>query len=270
MQLLVRHSRGVTATSAGEILYKRARAILASVEETRTELLNLKDTHRETINLGLSPGLMSLLGGAILEAAPCELPSVQLNLIEQMSTILVEAVENDEIEVAIVSDAPPRDGLARLPLINEELLLVTAVAERPPRETLTFAEALAYPLVIGGPRATVRRTVEAEARRRGLELKIANEVSSVTIMKRMVARGGVSTIMPVSTVLLELRAGELSVTPIVEPVFNRTTCIVHSDRRALTDGEDALVRFVHKLAPAVVRDFGSLAVGVTEALADTA
>jgi hypothetical protein len=80
----------------------------------------------------------------------------------------------------------------------------------------------------------------------------------------------VATIMPVSTVLLELRAGELGVTRIVEPVFRRTTCIVHSDRRSLTDGEGALVRFLQKLAPAVVRDFGSLAVGVTEALADTA
>jgi LysR family transcriptional regulator, nitrogen assimilation regulatory protein len=263
-QLLVRHSRGVTPTSAGEILYARARDILTAIQRARVEVLNLEDRQRETINVGLSPGLMNLLGGSIIERAPVELPSLQLNLQEQTSTALVDAIEKDEIDIAIASDAPVRETLRRIPVINEELLLVTAVQEKPACDPIRFDEVVTHPLVLGGPRASVRQAVQSEAKKRGIALKKVTEVSSVTIMKRLVARGGVATIMPVTTVLDELRRNELTATRIEDPVFRRTTCVVHSARRAPTEGEEALIRFLQTLIALTVRGFGELAIGVAE------
>lgn len=205
---------------------------------------------------------MSLLGTEILEKAPQALPFVQLNLLEQMSFSLSDAIDNDEVDVALVSNPPASKTIASIPLLTEELLLISSGSESDGVSEIDFDKVINLPLVLGGPRASVRMTLEAEAKRRKKELKIEKEISSVSITKRLVMQGGISTIMPVTTVLNELRVGQLQVARISDAALSRTTCIVHSARRNPTRGEESTIKFLQSLVPAVVRNFGSLAVGV--------
>ena len=60
--LLIRHSRGVEPTKAGNLLYARALEILSLVEETRKEVSAAEREDSEGIRFGITPALMLIAG----------------------------------------------------------------------------------------------------------------------------------------------------------------------------------------------------------------
>src|SRR5690349_14508462 len=67
--LLERHSRGVSVTHAGKLLYERACEILRSIEDTERAVVAAGRLESERIVLGLTTGVMSVLGRDIVVAA---------------------------------------------------------------------------------------------------------------------------------------------------------------------------------------------------------
>ncbi len=78
--LLTRHSRGVKPTPAGRTLFERAQKILALVDETRAEMLALRGATSETLRLGITPSIMSLIGYDLLVEAREAMPPVFLSV----------------------------------------------------------------------------------------------------------------------------------------------------------------------------------------------
>ena len=64
VQLFVRHSRGITLTQPGEVLYKHAISILQSVNAARRDVIASNGPPTEKINLGVTPSVLNLIGRA--------------------------------------------------------------------------------------------------------------------------------------------------------------------------------------------------------------
>src|SRR5215207_3129321 len=125
VSLLSRHSRGVSPTRAGSLLYERACEILRMVDDTQRVVTAAGRQDVEAVVLGLTYGVMALMGRDIVIAARDELPGIQLTLIEEMSVVLMDALEREELDIAVAYDVLQRPGIVRVPLIEEELVFVS-------------------------------------------------------------------------------------------------------------------------------------------------
>ena len=116
VELLVRHSRGVTPTRAGQLVYERARQILRLVDETERDVAALLPPHLARIELGMSTAIIAPVGRDVIVEAQSTLPNIHIGIREGPSPVLIEAIERAEIDLVVAYDVPERPGLRRIPL----------------------------------------------------------------------------------------------------------------------------------------------------------
>ena len=260
VSLLSRHSRGVSPTRAGTILYERACEILRLVEDTEHLVTAAGRFERDRIVLGLTSGVIAILGRDIVKAAAQELASIQLSLVEEMSVVLMDALEREELDIAIAYDVHERPGLLRVPLIEEELLFVTSAAEGGGEDSpIDLPQVLSRRLALPGPRDVVRQQLESTAKRLALTVDAMLDVASISTIKSLVAHGDAATVMPYGTVFAEVEAKRLRARRIVNPPLQRTLYLVRSLRRAPLKRETELVDFLGRMMITFAERMGPLA-----------
>ena len=267
VDLLVRHSRGVTPTQAGALLAERARKIVADVEAVEHELKALGASKTDHVVLGMPPSVMLLLGPDLLIDARDDMPGVHLSLVEERSVVLLDELIRGRINIAFGWNVADRADLERVALLEEDLLLVTAPIARG-REgagagggdgPVSLAEALTHDLVIAGERGVIRNIVQTEARRLSLSMRFAFEVHSIGSMKALIARGGGASIMPFSLAPKEIAAGELLARRIDRPAITRTLYLVRPAKRAALFQEAAIGKFCDAVAAKLLKACGPYA-----------
>ena len=242
VKLLERHSRGVVPTAAGRRLFERSNEIERLLETTLAEVRAIGAAGEGRVVVGLSPSHMRHVGADILVAARTLMPGMSLQLVEELSFGLVEAIERDELDVAIAYDVPDRPGLARTAVIEDELLFVTAPGAAVGVGPISFAEAVGHELYFAGDRgivALVRRTAE----RLSLTPRIVAEMQSVQAIRAKIADGAAS-LLPFGQVADGIEAGTFVVRPVIEPVLTRTLYIVHRAERSSPFSEPLLGTFI--------------------------
>lgn len=240
--LLIRHSRGVTATDAGNLLYDRARSVLRQIEQIKQEVMAHTGSAAESITLGLTPGLGKLFGAGLMVRVRDDMQGVALSVVEEMSFVLIDAVERDEVHLALAYEVSERPGLARVALFEEGLLFVTSNTDE--TGPITLAEVLKQPLVLAGERDHVYQLVMQAAETLGVEPIVSFEASSVSIMKSLVLEGSAFSVMPYGSVIGELQRGELVGRRIEGGKLVRTLYLIHSSRRAPLINEEELVELI--------------------------
>lgn len=242
--LLTRHSRGITPTQAGVLLYERARKILDDVEAAERDVRRLSSDRRDHLVLGINPTLVLTLGPDLPVEARKELPDVTVSLVEERSPVLLDALESGQINVSFLYNAPERAKIERRAVMEEDLLLISAPDKALEGTSVSLAQALEYDLVIAGERGVIRQIVEAEARRLGLRLRLAYEVHSVTSMKAMIARGDAVSIMPWSLAAKELTDGTLMARRIDRPALTWTLYLARKIGAPPFLHEDEIMRYL--------------------------
>jgi LysR family transcriptional regulator, nitrogen assimilation regulatory protein len=256
--LLVRHSRGVVPTTAGKLLYERAQAIVKLVEDSSREVKALGSVARETVVLGMTPSIMMQLGSDTLVDARDAMPDVFLSLVEEMSHVLIAAMERGELDLALAYDVAERPGLARRAIMEEELLLVSAPDKAPRGKSIALDKALERDLVQAGERDTIRRLIEEAAHGVSRPVKVAFEAQSIAAMKDIAARGLASSILPFGTAVEELRRGTL-VERRLDPPIKRTLYLVRPSKRPPFKHEAALSAFLARTLQRLLESLGPLA-----------
>jgi LysR family nitrogen assimilation transcriptional regulator len=255
--------------------------VLRLLEETGRQLTALGRHEREGVVLGVTNGFANIVGRDLVLEARRALPGVELSLVEERSGVLLDGLERHEIDIALAYEVHERPGLLRVPLLEEETLFVAAPgvyrkqskaklrghrAGRPgdtrlvPLEpALEFAELAAYPLVMPGPRDGVRQQVLSTAKRLALELDVILDVSSVSMMKNMVARGDAAAVMPYGNVIEEIALGRIVGRRIANPPLKRTLYLVRPMRRAAFVDEGGVLDLLRSVSRQYVDRLGPLA-----------
>ncbi|MDK1373957.1 MULTISPECIES: LysR family transcriptional regulator [unclassified Sinorhizobium] len=233
IELLVRHSRGITPTPAGRLLYTHAQHILDDVATAANEVRALTAAKRIELRLGVGRTMSKLLGQDLLADANQTMPDVTIHVIEERPPDLLHALEEGQVDVAFLNNVGEWSGLKRKAVLEEDLLFVTASSQAAQEESIEFTEALQYDLAIGGERGVLRHIVESEARRLSLDIRIAHEVHSID----SIASGTAAMIMPYGLIAKEVREGTLAARRIIKPALTRTLYMVrrHSEVPVLDD-----------------------------------
>jgi LysR family nitrogen assimilation transcriptional regulator len=271
--LLARHSRGVSPTPAGSMLYERACEIIRLVDETERGVRAFGGAGRERIGLGLTNGLINFLGREITLGVADKLPAIELQLVEEMSFVLADRVERGEIDLALAYEIAERPGLLRVPLLEEELVFISAPAGGDSDAPIEFSELAGRKLVLPDRRDGTHQLLRASAQRIARELEVVREVSSVAATRELVAHGDADSVMPFASASDELARGRLHGRRIVNPCPLRTLYLLCAARRAPSAQEPALLDllgtsvlgFAQRLGP-LAHPLAALNASLSEAL----
>ena len=101
-KLIIRGSRKVTLTDAGQIFYNRAKNILELTEDLKKEIVDTKSGTRGTIRIGIVSSINNYVLQKIIIPFAKKYPDINFILTEENTYTLVDMVNSKHLDIAIV------------------------------------------------------------------------------------------------------------------------------------------------------------------------
>ncbi|WP_164232743.1 LysR family transcriptional regulator [Microbacterium hydrocarbonoxydans] len=228
---LFHRARGhIALTAAGEMLLPRAQRMLGEAESIKEEMGELRGLRRGRVRLGAPPTLCISLVAEAISAFHTAHPGVDLHLTESGSRLLVDQLAVGAVDIAIITESagPPPSGfsLTRVPLLSEELVVVSSAAEPPiAADPVIDLERLSQlPLIALDETYELRATTDAAFRAAGLTPTQVLQGAEMDAVLRFVERGVGVAVVP-AMVLLD--RPELRATRLAHPQMTRTVSLAH-------------------------------------------
>lgn len=191
--LFDRTPRGMSLTEAGRAFRLHVEQSLASLEEGRLALAELRGLERGALRIGGGATATTYLLPPLLGRFHGRYPGIRLFVREQGSKAVVEAVVAGELDLGVVTlPVTPPEGvrLEREPWITDELLLIVPPGHRlARRRSFRWADLQGQPMVLFEAGSAVREQIDQALARAGIEVPIAMELRSIESIKQMVAQG---------------------------------------------------------------------------------
>ncbi|MCA0257365.1 MAG: LysR family transcriptional regulator [Proteobacteria bacterium] len=219
LTLLDRIGHRSTLTAAGEIVYRRALAILSERDDLLNELAEYRGLKRGRLRLGLPPIGADSLFAPLFAIYRQRYPGVEIQLVEHGSRRLEELVRTGEIDIGglllPVSDEfewqevrlEPLDVLLpeNHPLAGEEAIALTALKDMP---FILFDAGFALnPVILGACHA------------KGFEPQVTARSSQVSFIVELVGAGLGMAFLPRLIAHQRVRPGVVH-RPVIDPVMN--------------------------------------------------
>lgn len=252
--LLRRHGRGVMPTEEGLKLARRAKVILEDIEDLTGELSGNKTTLSGTLTLGLPPTVAEVLATHLIEHTMQNYPEVNLRIVSSFSGHIQDWLLRGKIDLGVAYEGQKSPSVKMQPIILEQLFLIqstksTDVADGMP---INAADALREPLILPNPEHGLRGRLDSIAQGEGIDLNVVLEVDILPTMLAFVQRGLGATILPLVSVIHQVRAGEVIARPIVRRTIDRTLVLMtplnRPGSRLTTGFSEFLTSEVHRLA----------------------
>lgn len=187
--LLERLNRGVRLTGAGEAVYRRAAAMITEREHLRAELADLRGLQRGRLKLGLPSLGSSTLFAPLFAAFRKRYPGIEIELHEQGSKRLEEAVHAGEIELGVTLQPVPPEFEWQAVCDEPLLALLPAGHVLSRRRSLKFAELAREPFILFERGFALNAIIATACRRRRIELTEAARSGHADFIIALVAAG---------------------------------------------------------------------------------
>jgi Transcriptional regulator len=248
-RLLQRSSRGVTLTEAGRVFLEHARIVLDDVERARLAVRESTSVPRGEVALGLTTTISLAATMPILSACAARYPLVRLKIVEAYSGFLRERLQSGRLDIALLYDDTLDPGLSKLPLLDDQLVLVTeACCDLP--STVALTDLARWPLVLPGREHGLRRLIDEACAQLGVEPNVVAEIESLTSVKRAAEAGIGHTILPQGAVAQEVADGRLRSVTIDRPRMSRRVICATNTTRPTSAASSAVSRLICQ----VIRD----------------
>jgi DNA-binding transcriptional LysR family regulator len=250
VKLLSRSVRGVSATEAGEVFYRHARAMLRQMERMRTDVQHAGDYPQGLVSVGLPSSAATLLAPSLIAEAAAKYPDIQLQITESLSGHLEELVVNGRIEMSLLFEPlAPDTGTARQkvsshldvrPLLIEDLFLMSAQGVGD-GDTVSLAQAAPCALALPGRSNVTRQIIDAAFQAAGHEMRVLAELDSLATIRAVVASGVGATI---GSAAIPGGTAGLRVQRITEPALQRRLSLCTFDIVPLSSAAHRIVELI--------------------------
>ncbi len=143
-----------------------------------------------TLRVGATSSLSSVLLPAALTAFHAQHQRVALEFTETGSDDLIERIERDELDLALVILPVPHRAVQTVPLAEEDLMVVVGPGHPlAGRSRIGITELDGVPLVVPRAGYTIRTTIFAAYRHAGFEPVVACDGGELSGVIALVARG---------------------------------------------------------------------------------
>ncbi|WP_018259966.1 LysR family transcriptional regulator [Methylobacterium sp. WSM2598] len=226
VQLLVRHGRGVEVTEAGAVLLGEAEALIDHLRQTIDKVRGGRPSFAGQVALGVAPTSGLLIVPEIYERFRQCWPEATLTIREGISTSLEEWLLGRRVDIAVLHNPMPLEGIVMRAILHERMVLAVAPNHPAAAEgAIGFGDLAEVPLILPSLPHSNRRLLERAAIQHNVRLNVALEVDSIPLIKSMVKRGFGATIQTFAGVALEVARGEFVARPIERPALTSTICI---------------------------------------------
>lgn len=231
--LFLRTSRGVEMTDAGKSLEEMARFVLDYVSEIPHQLSDTSEQPSGSISVGLPPSVAYLIAPSLIEAMQQRYPLISLRIVECLSVVLREWVEQGQIDLAVMTDPGHLLTLQRIELLREDMVLIGSPRLLSDKmQSISLNDIQQYPLMIShGFRAVLEPWLIAH----NIQLRFEMLLDSIPIMKEIVQGGRFCAVVPYSMVRAECIQKKLVAYTLREPSIMRRLVLVNAARRPISN-----------------------------------
>lgn len=252
-RLFERSSRGMTLTEPGRVFLEHARVVLADAERARHAVRESSALPSGEVVIGLPTTVALAVTVPILSLCRERFPALRLKVIEAYSGFLREWLLAGRLDFALLFGDAADASLAKRPLLDEQLALVTSTRSKRVPRSLTLAEVAHWPLVLPGREHGLRRIIDDACLPLRLELDVVAEIDSLSSVKKAVEAGLGSTILSLASVAEEVAAGKLRASTIEDASMLRRIVCATSVTRPMTQATAAVIRLTTELLQHMVR-----------------
>jgi LysR family nitrogen assimilation transcriptional regulator len=246
LRLLHRNGRGVVLTDAGQRFLVYARGILHQLEGARHAVTGNEADLTGKVAIGLPPSLGQVLTLPLVRAFRERYPGAELSIMEALSLPLQERLLAGPLDAAVVHNPAPSPLIKIEPMVTESLCLLSPARGLKSRSVL-FQALEKFELIFPGAPHPIRSSVEAEALRRGIKLRVVLEIDAIGMSLQLVAQGYGHAIVPYNVVRAGMSGAGIVARPIVQPSLGSTVALITPGRRPTTllaDGATEILRQV--------------------------
>lgn len=221
--LFYRNGRGVSLTSAGELLLSHATTILNSLSTAASEVAALRGQPTGTAVIGVPPTVGRVLTLPLARGLKQRYPLVSVRIVEGFSGHILEWLANGRIDVGLFYDDPMMHRFVLEPLVQEALCLIgpAEAGGKIEGDAVPAAKLGELPLILPSRPHGLRLYLDETAERLKLDLQVELEVDALFSMLQAVREGLGFTVLPRAAIFDDSVRSALSVWEIAEPALIR-------------------------------------------------
>ena len=255
--LLIRHSRGVRLTPAGDSLLGHAETVIGALAEAERDLAALRTAPGGMVSIGMTPALAASLGPRLVGKFQRRHPDVLVRMVEGFGAHLREQLAKGAVHAVLMYNAPKLKEFHTEDLFSADDHLVgpkgaAAVAG----ETIPFAALEGLPLTLSRPDNATRRRFDRVCRQVGMTPRILVETDSPVSMRALVLEQGMFTLLPYSTLQTDVKAGVVDSARVVRPTLPSLLSLTTAPWMPLSDAARHLVEMARRELRAMARERG--------------
>ncbi len=243
--LVDRSQKQFQLTREGQRVYEAAKEMLHTYEKLLSELQEMKKVISGTIRIATiySIGLHEL--PPYIKKFLHDYPSVNVRVEYRRSNLVYEDILHNSVDFGLVAFPVKQRQIDSLPFRNDHLVLITHPNHPLANQGEIDIKLLADQRFIGfDPDIPTRKAVDQIFRDNKLEIEPVMEFDNIETVKRAVEIDHGIAIVPLATVLQEVRLGTLVAVHFKDKDFTRPLAILHRKGRVLTP---AMKKFIEVL-----------------------
>ena len=267
-QLFVRTSRGMRLTEAGKEFTPYAERCMASLQEGKQRLRELRDASGGRLALGTSPGVGTYALPAILERFTAAHPRVSVSVRTGHSEDVLEMVLKEEVQLGLAREVSHPE-VESMQLYDDELVLVVDPQHRfTEKGSAELAEIGREQLILFDHASSYYELTQSLFRNAGIREFQAIELDNIEAAKRMVEHRLGVAFLPRTAVVRSVAAGHLCLIDVEDsPEIQRPIVALRRRDVPLTGTARAFLEVASKmgeapnraqLSPALTAEFENL------------
>jgi len=253
LPLFERVGKSIGLTEAGRELLHYASSIAHQIDEATLMLRELKGVERGKLHLTMA-STANYFAPQLIAAFRHEFPRAEIRLDVTNRSGLVDAVENNQTDMAIMGKPPSGHHLVGIPFMDNPLVVIASpnhpMVSKQPLLLSTLAN---EPFIVRESESGTRMATERFFNRHNLELIAGMEMNrSEAIKQAVMAELGLG-IVSLHTIEMELALKRLVVLEVEDFPIKRKWYIVHREGKRFAAIPEAFKNFVLERAPEILR-----------------
>ncbi|MEK5532099.1 LysR family transcriptional regulator [Viridibacillus sp. FSL H7-0596] len=229
-QLFLRSPKSLKITPSGEILYDRAKQMLAIYDQTKSDILTLQNEIKGKLLIGASFTIGEYVLPSLLVTLQQKYPELHLEVMIGNTDEVVEAVQLLKIDIGLIEGQTTNKELIIEPFMEDELLLVASPSHvLAQKEIITIQDLHNHTWLTREEGSGTRNYLLHVLESNSINIKSLISISSNQGLKEFMTQGidGL-TLLSKSVIEHELKRGTLTAIRLEDHIFKRSFSYVYS------------------------------------------
>jgi LysR family nitrogen assimilation transcriptional regulator len=189
LALFMRHGRGVILTEAGKTLRLKAEILINQIDDLKSQLESSQARPAGTLSIGMPISWSELVTYPVIVRFRREFPEVHIRLAINASEALAEAMNGNELQLAVLVETDEQDNFWSNPIVEDDIFLLgPAGSELSKLGSIRLKDITSYPMILPLHLTMVMQRIERALVASGGTLNAIMEIPSTNILP-LVARG---------------------------------------------------------------------------------